>query len=39
LQAYARGDLFAKRRKVMDEWGAFCSDQDKVVKLPRAVGA
>lgn len=23
-QAYARGDLFAKRRRLMDEWAAFC---------------
>jgi len=24
-QAYARGDLFERRRKLMDDWGAFCS--------------
>lgn len=23
-QAYARGDLFQKRRKLMDDWAAFC---------------
>jgi hypothetical protein len=23
--AYARGDLFEKRRKLMDEWGTFCA--------------
>jgi integrase len=23
-QAYSRGDLFAKRRRLMDEWAAFC---------------
>jgi integrase len=24
-QAYARGDLFAKRRRLMEEWAAFCA--------------
>jgi hypothetical protein len=24
-QAYARGDLFQKRRRLMDEWAEFCS--------------
>jgi integrase len=25
VAAYARGDLFEKRRKLMDEWAAFCA--------------
>jgi integrase len=25
VAAYARGDLFEKRRKLMEEWGAFCT--------------
>jgi hypothetical protein len=29
--AYRRGDLFEKRRKLMDAWAAFCS-------APKAVG-
>jgi hypothetical protein len=24
-QAYLRGDLFQKRRKLMEAWGAFCT--------------
>jgi integrase len=24
-QAYARGDLFAKRRRLMEDWAAFCA--------------
>ncbi len=37
-QAYARGDLFQKRRGLMDEWAAFCSrplpaEDDNVVEL------
>ncbi len=24
-QAYARGDLFQRRRRLMDDWGVFCS--------------
>jgi integrase len=24
-QAYARGDLFQKRRRLMEDWGAFCA--------------
>ncbi len=36
-QSYARGDLFQKRRRLMDSWGAYCSgeapaaDADNVV--------
>jgi integrase len=36
--AYRRGDLFEKRRRLMDDWGAFCStasakDDSNVVAL------
>ena len=24
--AYRRGDLFEKRRKIMDDWAGFCSN-------------
>jgi integrase len=38
--AYRRGDLFDKRRKLMDAWAAYCAkvetDADKVVALARA---
>jgi len=38
--AYRRGDLFDKRRKLMDAWAAYCAkvetDAGKVVVLPRA---
>jgi integrase len=38
--AYRRGDLFDKRRKLMDAWAAYCAkvetDAGKVVALPRA---
>jgi integrase len=27
--AYARGDLFDKRRKLMDEWAAYCGQGGK----------
>jgi integrase len=26
-QAYARGDLFAKRRRLMEHWAAYCAEQ------------
>jgi integrase len=33
--AYRRGDLFDKRRKLMDAWGRFCTAEPaKVVRLP-----
>ena len=39
--AYRRGDLFDKRRKLMDAWAAYCAkvdtDSGKVVALARAV--
>jgi hypothetical protein len=38
--AYRRGDLFDKRRKLMDAWAAYCAkvetDAGKVVALARA---
>ncbi|WP_277753777.1 tyrosine-type recombinase/integrase [Muricoccus nepalensis] len=34
-QAYARGDLFEKRRRLMAEWSAFCAKTPaKVARLP-----
>jgi integrase len=39
-RAYRRGDLFEKRRKLMDAWAAYCAkvetDAGKVVALARA---
>jgi integrase len=39
-QAYRRGDMFQKRRQLMDDWAAFCSrkwtSSGKVVKLSAA---
>jgi len=26
--AYRRGDLFEKRRKLMDAWAAYCATED-----------
>jgi hypothetical protein len=38
--AYRRGDLFDKRRKLMDAWAAYCAkvetEAGKVVALNRA---
>jgi hypothetical protein len=39
-QAYERGDLFQKRRTLMDAWAMFCGraeEQGTVVKFPQAV--
>ena len=39
-QAYERGDLFQKRRTLMDAWAVFCGraeEQGTVVKFPEAV--
>lgn len=39
VRAYLRGDLFEKRRALMDQWAAFCStlpDDSKVVPLKSA---
>ncbi|MBR0651992.1 tyrosine-type recombinase/integrase [Roseomonas terrae] len=30
-QAYARGDLFTKRRRLMDDWSAFCAKKPATV--------
>jgi hypothetical protein len=39
--AYRRGDLFDKRRKMMDAWAGFCStmhdDGSKVVPIRKEV--
>ena len=40
IQAYARGDLFNKRRRLMDAWAAYCASpptktDDKVVTIRR----
>jgi hypothetical protein len=39
--AYRRGDLFAKRRRLMDDWAGFCAlpAQGSVVVPLRGVGA
>ncbi len=37
--AYRRGDLFAKRRRLMDDWATFCGRAEvngEVVPLRRA---
>jgi integrase len=39
--AYRRGDLFEKRRRLMDAWAAFCgkpSEASKVVPISSGVG-
>jgi integrase len=42
-QAYRRGDMFEKRRKLMDAWGTFCTstpvESGGVVPLRAAVEA
>ena len=36
-RAYARSDLFERRRKLMDAWGRFCAgEQGDVVQMVRA---
>ncbi len=32
-QAYARGDLFTKRRKLMDDWATFCGHAELVAEV------
>jgi integrase len=32
--AYRRGDLFDKRRKLMEEWAEFCETQERAKILP-----
>jgi integrase len=36
--AYRRGDLFAKRRQLMDDWARFCAGEKAHVVSLRAVG-
>ena len=31
VQAYARGDLFDKRRQLMEQWSKFCTSSPKAV--------
>ena len=31
--AYRRGDLFEKRRKLMDAWAAFCAKPEKAADV------
>jgi hypothetical protein len=31
--AYRRGDLFEKRRKLMDAWASYCAQSDACQKL------
>jgi hypothetical protein len=40
-RAYRRGDLFAKRRQLMDAWARWCdgAPQDNVIPLAVAVPA
>jgi integrase len=38
-QAYARGDLFAKRRRLMEEWVDFCTKPPAAVLALRAGSA
>ncbi|MGK7864897.1 tyrosine-type recombinase/integrase [Falsiroseomonas sp. E2-1-a4] len=35
-QAYARGDLFAKRRKLMEDWAKYCRPEEKPDASPPA---
>jgi integrase len=37
-RAYSRGDLFEKRRRLMDDWAAFCerppaTEQDNIISM------
>src|SRR5262249_16994338 len=36
--AYRRGDLFEKRRELMDAWGQYCDPTNNVVPLPSPPG-
>jgi hypothetical protein len=33
VQAYARGDLFDKRRRLMEAWAQFCADGKTLSKV------
>ena len=43
VAAYLRGDLFDKRRRLMDEWGAYCARpaaiSGEAVPFPAMAGA
>ncbi len=32
-QAYARGDLFVKRRKLMDDWAMYCAQAERPTQV------
>jgi integrase len=36
--AYRRGDLFEKRRQLMDAWARYCTGESNITRLRRAVG-
>ncbi|MBD0275814.1 MAG: hypothetical protein ICV73_28285 [Acetobacteraceae bacterium] len=38
-QAYARGDLFTKRRRLMEDWAAFCAGAPAGAEAPRPAAA
>ena len=38
-QAYARGDLFTKRRRLMEDWAAFCAEAPADAEASRAAVA
>jgi integrase len=37
--AYRRGDLFDKRRALMDAWAAYCYPRENVVSISKIIGA
>ena len=37
--AYRRGDLFDKRRRMMDDWAAFCARQGSAAEIVPIRGA
>ncbi|MDA1029716.1 MAG: integrase arm-type DNA-binding domain-containing protein [Bacteroidetes bacterium] len=37
--AYRRGDLFEKRRALMDAWAAYCYPRENVVSISKIIGA
>jgi hypothetical protein len=36
--AYRRGDLFEKRRQLMDAWARFAGGESNIARLRRAIG-
>ncbi len=39
VAAYQRGDLLARRQRLMDDWGSFCSGKSSVTVLRRETAA